>query len=147
MYVRKIICLLLSAVMICFCLGSCSSDKKTESSSIDETKPVIELPELPASVKGYGGTISVQSITLDDNYNESAKTLTASVSLKIEAIDDGSSITCKVNYKIVNENGVPVSTGMMGTGDTLGVGETYNGQIDIWGVQAGKKYKLAFFGS
>ena len=143
---RKIICLMLSVVLLCLC--SCSSGSKGEDSSETEdlTVPNIVLPDLPAKVKAYGGTISVQSITIDKSYHEAHKSVSGSVSMRLDAAENGASSACKINFKVINENGVAVDTGFLGDSETKNLGDFYEGTFDITNVQAGKKYTLILLG-
>jgi hypothetical protein len=147
MYVRKIICLLLSAVLICFCLGSCSSGKKDDSSSeLDPNVPNIVLPELPLSINAFDGTITVQSIKINNDFDSSKRSVSGSFSMKLESSQNGDASICKVNYTLLNENGVTVDAGTIGK-ETKNVGDVYEGEFKISGVFAGKKYTMKLFGN
>ena len=146
---RKIICLMLAAVLVCFCFSSCSSGKKEESNSsseLDPNVPTIVIPDLPMSINAFDGTIIVQHLAINSDFDSSKRSVTGTFSMKLESSQNGSASICKVNYTILNENGVTVDAGTIGK-DTKNVGEAYSGEFTISGVFAGKKYTMKLFGN
>ena len=134
----------MTAILLCSCSGAKGEDS---SETEDLTVPNIVLPDLPAKVKAYGGTISVQSITIDKSYDETHKSIGGSVSMRLDSAENGASSPCKINFKVINENGVAVDMGVLGDGETKNIGDIYEGRFEITSVQAGKKYTLIFIGN
>ena len=143
---KKIICVMMSALMLC--LTSCGFDflrgKTTEDK---DTVPVIEIPALPASVTGYGGKVLIQSVQFSGSYNTTEKSMSGQVEMMIEGSDNGSSSMCLVDFNILDENGVIVDSGNMGSGEMMDIGAHYKGEFYVMSVQPGKKYTLKFIQS
>ncbi len=143
---RRMICVVMAGLMLC--LTSCGFDfLRGETTEDKASMPTINLPALPATVNGYGGSVTVESIKLGEKYNKTEKSMSGKVSLMVSGGDNGTSGVCLVDFNVLDENGVIVDSGNMGDGNTMNIGDKYEGTFYIMSVEPGKTYTLKFINS